>query len=102
MFGGVRDYIKYLKRNFSRMTHLTTLDIKHGRKSREEAMEFIKKYEGKKPRSLEVFLEYINMTEDEFGTIVAKHLIPPAKHIDPKTLEFGSKLWDQDLWFREK
>ena len=101
MFGGVRDYIKYLKRNFSRMTHLTTLDIRHGRRSREEAMALIKKFEGKKPSSLDVFLEYINMSENDFDAIVAKHLIPPAEHIEPKTLEKGSKLWDQDLWLRE-
>ncbi len=101
MFTGIRDYIKYLKRGFSRMTHLTTLDIKHGRMSREKAMEFIKKYEGQKPKSLEVFLDYVDITEEEFDEIVLKHVIPPAEPIDPKTLPEGSKLWDQDLWFRD-
>jgi N-acetyl sugar amidotransferase len=101
MFEGVRDYIKYLKRGFSRMTHLTTLDIRHGRMRREEAMKFIKKYEGKKPRSLEVFLEYLDLTEQEFNEIVSRHLIPPARQIDPESLPEGVKLWDQDMWFRE-
>ena len=101
MFTGVRDYIKYLKRGFSRITHLTTLDIRHGRISRQKAMEFIKELEGRKPRSLEVFLEYLGITEEEFNKIVLKHLIPPAKPIDPSTLPLGDKLWDQDLWFRE-
>jgi N-acetyl sugar amidotransferase len=101
MFEGLRDYVKYLKRGFSRMTHLTTLDIKHGRISRQKAMEYIKMYEGKKPRSLEVFLEYLDISEDEFNEIVLKHLIPPAIHIDPTTLPIGKKLWDQDMWFRE-
>ncbi len=102
MFTGVRDYIKYLKRGFSRITHLTTLDIRHGRMSREEAMELIKKYEGKKPKSLEIFLEYLGITEDEFNEIVLKHVIPPAKPLDPKSLPESDKLWDQDLWYREK
>ena len=102
MFEGLRDYIKYLKRGFSRMTHLTTLDIKHGRISREKAMEYIKMYEGKKPRSLEVFLEYLEITEEEFNEIVLKHLIPPATYVNPLTLPMGKKLWDQDMWFREK
>jgi len=101
MFEGVRDYIKYLKRGFSRMTHLTTLDIRHGRISREKAMEMIKKYEGKKPKSLQTILEYLGITEEEFNEIVARHLIPPAIHIDPHTLPEGAKLWDQDLWYRE-
>ena len=101
MFTGVRDYIKYLKRGFSRITHLTTLDIKHGRMTREEAMKFIEKYEGRKPKSLQVFLEYLGLSEEEFNEIVMKHVIPPAKPIDPRSLSEGKKLWDQDLWYRE-
>ena len=101
MFTGVRDYIKYLKRGFSRMTHLTTLDIRHGRMTREEAMKFIKMYEGKKPKSLQVFLDYLDMTEEQFNEIALKHVIPPAPVIDPSVLPEGEKLWDQDLWYRE-
>jgi len=102
MFTGMRDYIKYLKRGFSRMTHLATLDIRHGRITRQQAMELIKKHEGKKPKSLKVFLEYAGITEDEFNKIALSHLIPPARLIDPKKLPEGKKLWDQDQWYREK
>ncbi|MFQ5596592.1 MAG: N-acetyl sugar amidotransferase [Nitrospiria bacterium] len=102
MFQGMRDYIKYLKRGFSRITHLTTLDIKHGRMMRDEALALIEKYEPRKPRSLEVFLEYLDMTEETFNAIVLKHVIPPAKRIDPITLPDGPKLWDQELWYRER
>lgn len=101
MFTGIRDYVKYLKRGFSRITHLTTLDIRHNRMHREEAMRLIREYEGRKPKSLEVFLEYLEITEDEFHAICFQHLIPPARPIDPQTLPEGEKLWDQDLWFRE-
>lgn len=102
MFQGVRDYIKYLKRGFSRMTHLTTLDIRHGRLTRKKGMELIYKYEGKKPKSLAIFLEYIGITEDQFNLIVAQHLIPPAQPMDTKKLKPGIKLKDQDHWFRDK
>lgn len=101
MFTGLRDYIKYLKRGFARITHLTTLDIRHGRMSREEALKLIKKYEGKKPRSLEVFLEYVGITEEEFHRMSLAHLIPPANFTDPKSMPVGKKLWDQDIWFRD-
>ncbi len=101
MFTGMRDYIKYLKRGFSRITHLTTLDIKHGRMSREDAMEYIEKYEKRKPKSLGVFLEYIGINEQEFNEIVLKHVIPPAKSIDPVIIPEGPELWDHNLWFRE-
>lgn len=99
MFGGTRDYVKYLKRNFSRMTHLTAMDIRYGRITRDEAMEMIKKSEGLKPRSLDVFLKIIGLSEDEFNEIVAKHLISPAEKIDIKTMPYGDKMWDQDQWF---
>ena len=99
MFEGVRDYIKYLKRGFSRMTHLTTLDIRHGRMTREQAMEYIRTFERRKPRSLPAFLEYIGIDEEEFNRIVALHLIPPAQRTDPASLTEGEQLWDQDLWF---
>jgi N-acetyl sugar amidotransferase len=102
MFAGVRDYVKYLKRGFARITHLTTLDIRHGRMSREEAMELIEKYEGTRPKSLDVLLEYLEMTEKEFTEIAMKHLIPPGKPIDPKALKDSPMLWDQGLWFRDK
>jgi len=101
MFTGVRDYVKYLKRGFARITHLTTLDIRHKRMTREQAMKYIKKYEGAKPRSLEVFLEYLGISEKEFNVIVLKHLIPPAVRIEPSSLKYGKKLWDQDKWFRK-
>jgi len=101
MFEGLRDYVKYLKRGYSRMTHLTSLDIRHGRMTREEAMKLIKKYEHRKPQSLSVFLEYLDITEEEFHEIVLLHVIPPAEKQDPGTIPEGEKLWDQDMWFHE-
>jgi hypothetical protein len=58
-------------------------------------------YEGKKPKSLQVFLDYLGMTEEQFNEIALKHVIPPAPVIDPSVLPEGEKLWDQDLWYRE-
>lgn len=52
---GVRDYIKYIKRGYSRPTHLTSIDIRNSRKTREEAVELIEGYEGKRPPSLDIF-----------------------------------------------
>ena len=102
MFTGIRDYIKYLKRGFSRITHRTTIDIKQGKITRDQAMELIRKFEGRKPQSLAIFLEYIGISEHEFHEICLRHLIPPATAANPKTFPEGTKLWDQDSWFRDK
>src|SRR5688500_17996802 len=60
---GVRDYIKYIKRGYSRPSHLASLDIRNHRMTREEAMDLVAKYEGKRPPSLDLFLNFIGLTE---------------------------------------
>ena len=98
---GVRDYIKYLKRGYSRVTQMTVLDIRNGRMIKDEAEKLIAKYEGKKPPSLEVFLEYLGMTEIEFNEIVSKTVVPPNMPDFSKN-EWSKKTWDFDKQYREK
>jgi len=101
MFTGIRDYIKYIKRGLGRTAHLTSLDIRNGRMSRDEAMKLIEKYDGKRPASLDVFLEYLDMSEEEFMKIAMSHCVAPYKH-DQKKTQKGEELWDQKLWHRTK
>ena len=75
---GVRDYIKFLKRGFGRTAHLTSIDIRNNRMSREKALELCKIYDGKRPKSLDVFLKIVNITEDEFYDIVKTHIVSPS------------------------
>ena len=56
---GVRDYIKFIKRGYTRPSHLASIDIRNNRMNREDAMDLIKEYEGKKPQSLQIFLDFI-------------------------------------------
>ena len=101
MLTGIRDYIKFLKRGFSRITHRTTKDIKQGKITREEGLKLIEQFEKVKPASLSYFLELVDLSEKEFNKICLMHIIYPAKPIDPDSLPKGVKLWDQDLWFRD-
>ena len=66
---GVRDYLKYLKRGYSRVTQMTALDIRNDRMRLEEADELVAEWEGKRPPSLDIFLEYLEMSEEEFNEI---------------------------------
>ena len=56
---------------------MTALDIRNNRMTKAEADELIKKYEGKKPHSLNIFLEYIGLSENEFNNIIKKTVVPP-------------------------
>ena len=100
MFQGVRDYLKFIKRGYARVSHLASIDIRNGRMARDTALEYVKKYEGKRPASLDVFLEYLDITEAEFNEIAVSQLVYPNE-CDPARLEKGAELWDQKLWFRD-
>ncbi|MCR9191730.1 MAG: N-acetyl sugar amidotransferase [Gammaproteobacteria bacterium] len=97
---GVRDYIKYIKRGYSRPSHLVALDIRNGRLSKEEGQRFIDDYEGRRPPSLDLFLDFIGITEQEFMEIALSHQVSPHVHDHSKT-KMGEKTPDFDKWARE-
>ena len=97
---GVRDYIKYIKRGYSRPSHLVAIDIRHGRLTKEEGQVMIDEYEGRRPQSLDLFLEFIGMSEEEFIDIAMSHQVSPNVHKPENTLP-GNKTDDYDEWNRK-
>jgi hypothetical protein len=97
---GVRDYIKYIKRGYTRPTHLMSIDIRHDRMKRDEALELIEKYEGKKPKSLEIFLNFIGLTEKEFFDIAMSHQVSPWKFDMESTKNESKRMEDFDAWYK--
>ena len=97
---GTRDYIKYLKRGYGRVTQLVNFEIRNKRMSTEEAQKWIDEYEGKKPQSLQVFLEYMGMTEKMFYDTVRKSVVPPYEP-DFENMPIMDKVHDMDEWYRE-
>jgi N-acetyl sugar amidotransferase len=93
---GVRDYIKFRKRGYSRVTHLMGIDIRSGRRDRNNALEMVNKFEGQRPASLDIFLEFIGISENEFNKIVDKHKIDPWD--DKVSIKIGKKPHDYELW----
>jgi N-acetyl sugar amidotransferase len=96
---GVRDYLKFIKRGFSRATHLTSIDIRNQRLTRDQAKALIEQHEGQRPASLDVFLDYVGMTEEEFLAIAMSHQVSPYAH-DPAAIRPGRPLPDQESWDR--
>lgn len=97
MYTGIRDYLKYIKRGFGRTTHLVNIDIREGRKTREEGMKLIEEFDGKRPPSLDLFLEMLDITEEEFMEIAMGQGVAPYEH-DPSSTEDGERQWDMDEW----
>ncbi len=97
---GVRDYIKFIKRGYTRPAHLASIDIRNGRMERGDAMVLIKQYEGKKPQSLLIFLDFIGITEKEFYDIALSHQVSPWE-FDMDSTKFDSKrMKDFDAWYK--
>jgi N-acetyl sugar amidotransferase len=97
MFQGIRDYLKFIKRGFGRTTHMVSIDIREGRKTREEGLKLVREFDGKRPASLDLFLELLDITEAEFMEIAMSHCVAPYKH-DPGKTERARPLTDSNLW----
>ncbi len=79
---GAHDYLKYLKFGYGRATDDASNDIRHGRMTREEGIEMVKKYDHVRPSDLDLFLKFVGMSEEEFMSCVE-----PMR--DPKIWEKG-------------
>ncbi len=97
---GVRDYIKYIKRGYSRPTHLVALDVRNDRMSKEEGQHLVDTYEGRRPPSLDLFLEFVGLSEKEFLEVAMSHQVSPYVH-DPASTKPGERTRDYDRWNRD-
>ena len=97
---GVRDYIKYIKRGYSRASHLVSLDIRNKRISLNKAKELISLYEGKRPASLDIFLNLVGLTEEEFMEVAISHEISPWK-FENNSIDNSKKTKDFDKWSKD-
>ena len=70
-FQSVHDYLKFVKFGFGRATDHACLDIRNSRMSRAEAVEIVKKYDGKFPaKGMRAFIKFSGLGEDEFRRVV--------------------------------
>lgn len=98
---GVRDYLKFIKRGFGRTNHLANIDIRNGRLTREEGLKLAEEHDGKRPASLDFFLDFLDLTEEDFLTLAMKHQVSPHEH-RPELVQPGEPLPDMHLWDRTR
>ncbi len=66
----IHDYLKFVKYGFGRACDHACLDIRHGRITREEGLQLVKRYDGKIPwKALSLFLEHFEMSKKEFFSV---------------------------------
>ncbi len=96
---GVRDYLKFLKRGVGRTNHLVGIDIRNGRLSREEGLALMRQYDGKRPASLDLFLDFVGISEEEFEEIARQHVVAPNTWSNERPPR-GETMPDFDQWDR--
>ena len=52
-----------------------------------------------KPHSLQIFLDFVGLSENEFNKIISEHIVSPHKFKKIKNL--GNKLKDHNLWSKD-
>jgi N-acetyl sugar amidotransferase len=98
-FQGMRDFSKFVKRGYGRTNHLMSIDIRHGRKTREEAVEIEQQYDGKRPASMDWFLDILKMSEDEYYETLKPLRVHPWE-FDPAKILPGEVMPDFEEWDR--
>lgn len=97
---GARDYVKFIKRGYSRAAQISAFQARKGELSGDQAIRNSIEIDGKRPHSLDIFLEYVGLTEAEFRKIVKTFEVAPYEHsFEDET--WADKPWDFDHWYRE-
>lgn len=94
---GLHDYFGFLKYGYGRGCAQQSVDIRSGRQTREAAMNWISKYDGKFPHvyagvSLTEILDHISMTRKELQVIMDRYTNPDL---------FANKTLTRELQLRE-
>ena len=66
----VHDYLKYLKFGYGRATDDASMEIRHGRLTREEGQKLVKEYDANEPTSLEHYCDFLGMKGPDFYRLV--------------------------------
>lgn len=90
---GVHDYLKFIKFGYGRATDHASKDIRSGYMTREQGIEMVRKHDHVKPlRDLRRWLEYVEMSEDQFDAIADRFRDPRVWWIE------GGEWWKQNVW----
>ncbi len=97
---GMRDYLKFLKRGYSRVTQMTSKDVRENRMSVEEAKKLVNEYEGKIPHSLNIFLDFMGYSKEEFFKKVKDNVVKPWSP-NFNSNDYSNKPNDFNKWYKE-
>lgn len=89
---GIHDLMKFVKFGYGRASDHASKDIRTGYMSREEGIEMVKKYDAVVSSDLYHWLDYVDMTEDEFWRIADTFRDPRVWWIK------NNEWWKENIW----
>ena len=95
---GVRDYIKYIKRGYSRPSQMVAVDLRDGSLNSENAKQIIDDWECIEPFALKFLLEYLDLSSNEFYTLCTAHSISPWSFSPDQLRASALPLHDTPNW----
>lgn len=89
---GIHDLMKFVKFGYGRASDHASKDIRTGYMSRDEGIEMVRKYDAVVSSDLHYWLDYVDMSEDEFWSIADLFR-------DPRVWWIEDGLWYKDnIW----
>ena len=89
---GMHDYLKFIKFGYGRASDHASKDIRAQKMTRAEGIEMVKKYDAVKSSDLKRWLEYVNMTEEEFDQTADTFRDPKVWWIE------NGEWWKDNIW----
>lgn len=89
---GAHDLLKFIKFGYGRATDHSSKDIRTGYLSRVEGIEMVRKYDSVVSNDLAYWLDYVNMSEDEFWSTADGFRDPRVWWIE------NNVWWKFDIW----
>ena len=92
---GIHDYLKFIKFGYGRASDHACKDIRSGYMSRDEGVEMVRKYDHVKSSDLQIWLEYVDRTEEWFDAVCDTFRDPRVwTSVDGRW--YKQNIWDEE------
>lgn len=90
----VHDYLKFLKFGYGRATDDASMEIRHGRMTRAQGIDIVRKYDPAEPSTLEAYCDFLGITRAEFYGAVSERPAPTLPPVEGEWVPLTGRCWD--------
>ena len=98
----VHDYLKYLKFGYGRATDDASMEIRHGRMTREEGIDMVQRYDANEPSTLEGYCDFLGISKQRFYDLVEPMRDPQVWRKSNGSWEASDSIVRQPIGEREE